>query len=128
VQANCAWILASSGASPITITFSQFSTEANYDFVTVYQCTSVECTSTTVLATLTGTYFTAQTATSASGYMLVTFTSDYILNREGFTASWTSRIRVSCVAIDIAIIFTPLCIYIYIYTHTIEYMHACMHI
>jgi hypothetical protein len=87
-NANCEWVIAPPGASQITITFTEFSTEDKYDFVKVYQCTSPVCASRELLESLSGTYLNTQVATSTTGYMLVAFTSDGGSNSAGFTASW----------------------------------------
>lgn len=90
-NANCRWVIAPTGATQITLTISSLATENNYDFVTVSQCTSSACSSTTELAKLSGTLSSSTTRTSTTGYMLVTFTSDTIVDGGGFSATWTSN-------------------------------------
>ncbi len=88
----CVWTIAPTGATSITITFTSFSTEMNYDLVYVHQCSNVNCISPTQLAVLDGSKSSAVSYTSNTGYMQIKFESDGYYNRAGFTASWTSRV------------------------------------
>jgi hypothetical protein len=74
----------------ITISFTDFHTEACCDFVTVYQCTDIACSAKQFLGELYGTYSSPQNLTSTTGYILVHFTSNHAIQYPGFTASWTS--------------------------------------
>ena len=87
-NANCVWIIAPSGATQVTITFTDFSTESGYDFVVVQQCPDSSCSTGLVeLARLSGPSATLP-YTSTTGYMAVRFTSDLIITYPGFSASW----------------------------------------
>ena len=96
--ANCTWFIASSGLiSPsfssfntINLSFSSFMTESNFDFVTIYRCTS--SSSCEQVAQLTGinSAYTSSIYTSRTGYMQVLFTSDRSENHHGFVATWSS--------------------------------------
>jgi hypothetical protein len=95
-NANCTWLVASSGLiSPsfssfntINLYFSSFSTEANYDIVTINRCTSSSSCET--VATLGGSG-TPYIYTSSTGYMQVLFTSGKsTTSKSGFVASWSS--------------------------------------
>ncbi len=88
-NANCEWIIAPSGATQISVTFTQFSTEPNYDFVTLRQCSGTDCTQGTKLAELSGAYASAQTFTSQSSRLHIKFTSDSDITYGGFAVSWT---------------------------------------
>jgi hypothetical protein len=94
--ADCAWIIAPSLAQEITITFSEFSTEAGFDFVRVFQCVDVECLSESreQIGELSGVLEQESSFTISTGYMLVTFTSDSSVEEAGFFASWTSSSEV----------------------------------
>jgi hypothetical protein len=89
-NSQCQWILAPTGAARVTITFSEFSTENLYDYMDVYQCTTIQCILGIRLGRLSGTYASPQTFTSTTGYMLLYFFSDGSVRSTGFTAQWTS--------------------------------------
>jgi hypothetical protein len=89
--ANCEWVIApASGASLITIMFTNFSTQPLNDVVRVFQCSDMQCSQQQQLAELSGTYTDVQSITSTTGYMKVVFTSDNNITQSGFTASWNS--------------------------------------
>ncbi len=74
--ANCVWIIAPTGATQVTVTFSRLSIQAGHDFVVVQQCPDVSCSTRLVeLARLTGNPAILE-YTSMTGYMAVRFTSD----------------------------------------------------
>ena len=89
--AECEWIITSSDARQITITFSEFSTQQDLDYVQVMQCFDIACNSYSQLAKLSGTYTTVQTFTSLGSFLKVTFSSDSTITGAGFTANWISR-------------------------------------
>jgi len=82
-NANCQWQLSST--APITLSFSSFATEANYDFVRVYDGL---LTSSPILAILSGASATPVTGTTND--MLVVFTSDATVNAQGFVALYST--------------------------------------
>ena len=97
--ANCTWLIASSGPSfssfnTINLSFSSFSTEKNFDFVTINRCTS--SSSCEQLAKLSGFFaesFLARPSSvyvSSTGYIQVLFTSNSRITTSGFAASWSS--------------------------------------
>ncbi len=86
MNANCSWIIQPSGATSINITFTAFATEANYDFVRIYNGTSA---SGTLLVTYSGTTLPAA-LTVPSGSAFVQFTSDNIVAAAGFSLNYTS--------------------------------------
>jgi hypothetical protein len=97
-NANCSWVIASDGQ--ISLSFTLFETEANYDFVHVYRCDSASCSTREQIAKLSGstTYGTLccddaddATYTSSTGFLQVVFTSDGADTEDGFVAEWTSR-------------------------------------
>ena len=90
INANCKWIIAPLGAAQITATFTVFGLERNFDFVRVYQCNQISCETGELIASLSGTYATAQTVTSTTGFMFVRFSSDEDVVSQGFMASWNS--------------------------------------
>ena len=92
-NADCKWLIAPSDATHITITFTEFATEVNYDLVTVWQCSSITCANSQIIAVLSGTYATSQTFTSTTGFVRLDFISDGSNNDAGFTANWTASLR-----------------------------------
>jgi hypothetical protein len=87
-NADCKWLIASSGL--ISLSFSSFSTESGYDFVTINNCSSSSsCVRDEEVASLSGISVNLDTTyTSNTGYMQVRLTSDYSLVSSGFVASW----------------------------------------
>jgi hypothetical protein len=92
--ANCKWLIVQP-ANKITITFTEFYTEGNYDFVTLSSCTDVSCASKQQLLRHSGGLPSPQSFTSDTGFLMVEFTSDGSVVYSGFTATWTSKIHVS---------------------------------
>ncbi|MFN5209330.1 MAG: CUB domain-containing protein [Bacteroidota bacterium] len=86
MNANCSWIIQPPGATSITITFTAFATEANYDFVKIYNGTNATGT---LLGTYSGTTLPSA-LTVPSGYAFVEFTSDNIVAAAGFSLNYTS--------------------------------------
>ncbi len=88
--ANCEWIIAPPGTVQTNITFTEFSTQANKDFVRVFECLDTTCIQQPKqLAALSGT-LSGTVVTSGTGIMKVVFTSDSDVNSAGFSASWNS--------------------------------------
>lgn len=85
-NSDCSWLIQPTNASKITLCFSDFNTEPNYDGVIIYDGPT---TSSTVLATYTGTTLPAN-VTSSGGSMLVRFLSDEAARYNGWTANYTS--------------------------------------
>jgi hypothetical protein len=84
-NAQCTWFIASSGV--ISLFFSSFNTELDWDFVTIWRCTSKVCFE--QLAELSGNSVSESTEfRSSTGYMRVDFESDGDGVRPGFVASW----------------------------------------
>ena len=84
-RSHCEWLV--SATTEISLRFTEFSTESGYDFVTIYRCSSVNCTDEHKIARLSGQSVSAGTSyTSSSGWMKVVFKSDDIENGPGFKA------------------------------------------
>lgn len=83
---DCKWLIKPTGAGSVTLTFSAFNTESNYDFVKIY---NGETTSSPLLGTFSGTTLPSQ-VTANSGKMLVHFTSDGSTVKAGWSANYTS--------------------------------------
>jgi hypothetical protein len=83
-------MIAQPSALALTLSFTDFSTQAGKDIVRVLQCTDISCSSQQQLAELSGWYSTTQFVISTTGFMKVVFNSDASVNYDGFTAtaSW----------------------------------------
>lgn len=81
------WLIQPANAQSITLTFSQFAVEANYDFMYIYDGTNE-------FAPLIGMFNTISptTVTSTGGSLFIEFRSDYATVGTGWAATWTSVI------------------------------------
>lgn len=82
---KCLWYIAPPCATSVTLSFTSFNTELNYDGVAIYD----SLTATTPIAAFTGTSLPTS-VTSSTGVMIVAFISDYSTSLQGFNASYTS--------------------------------------
>ena len=82
----CYWLIAPPCASSVTLSFSQFNTEAGYDGIIVFNGNN---TSAPQILNTSGTTLPPN-VTATSGEMLVVFVSDYMVRMQGFAASYTS--------------------------------------
>lgn len=82
----CYWVIAPPCANSVTLSFSAFNTEQNYDGVVIYDGTDNNANQ---LAVYSGTSIPSS-VTSTTGEMLVVFVSDYSATFTGFNASYTS--------------------------------------
>jgi Zn-dependent metalloprotease len=82
----CYWYIAPPCASSVTLSFSQFNTELNYDGIIVYDGSDLNAPQ---LLNTSGTNIPAS-VTSSGGEMLVLFISDFSNRMQGFAASYTS--------------------------------------
>jgi hypothetical protein len=90
-NADCNWIFAPSDPSvtSITATFTLMDVEANYDYVTVYSCATKDCEvqDMVMLQRITGSLATPfEVRAPNSSVVAITFTTDYSVVRQGFTA------------------------------------------
>jgi hypothetical protein len=87
--ANCTWTIRVPGARNVTLTFSEFDMETDYDFVYVYDGLSVNST---LLARLTGQQLSGSSlpkpVTSSSGSMLIVLLADAASIAAGFEATY----------------------------------------
>ena len=84
---TCTWSLTAS-SSPIRLTFSEFGTESNYDFVRVYSI-GRSSGDAELVQSFSGARATPFTVTIPSSTALVRFSSDSSVNADGFTATAT---------------------------------------
>jgi Zn-dependent metalloprotease len=87
----CYWFISPPCATSVTLSFSQFNTELDYDGIIVYD----DLAGTNLLGVYTGTNIPS-TITSSTGKMLVLFVSDYSTTLQGFTANYTSTGAAYC--------------------------------
>jgi PKD repeat protein len=81
------WLIAPPGATSVTLTFSSFNLENNWDFLFIYNGNN---TSSPLIGKYTGTN-SPGTVTSSGGAILVEFRSDCATTAAGWAASWTSN-------------------------------------
>jgi len=88
--ANCRWTVAATGTSPssITVSFTSFATETNYDFVKIFNGT--ETTSGTLLRSLSGSPAVPFSVSVKATSIVITLTSDDTIEAAGFEASVTA--------------------------------------
>lgn len=87
-NSDCSWLIQPNSASSITLSFSAFDTELNYDGVIVYDGTN---NSAPILGKFTGTTIPSP-VTSTGGSMYVSFLSDEALRSNGWNASYSSTL------------------------------------
>lgn len=80
------WLIQPAGAASVTINFTAFDVEADWDYLYVYDGTTVFSPS---LGVFTGTSLPGS-LTASSGAMLLEFRSDCATVGAGWTATWTS--------------------------------------
>ena len=80
---DCEFLITPPGTGPVVMTFTQFSTEENYDFVRVYDGMS---TGAPLLADLTGAMPAVNQYTATSGAALIKFVSDGDVEDSGWAA------------------------------------------
>ena len=91
-DAVCSWFI--QVGVPVTFTFSTLNTEANYDFVKIYE--GVSSVDMALSSPLSGLLLSTSGAsapgpvTANSGSMLVVFSSDFSVNAGGFEASYST--------------------------------------
>ncbi|HOY32603.1 MAG TPA: C10 family peptidase [Bacteroidales bacterium] len=84
---DCKWLIKPANVGSVTLTFTAFNTESNYDFVKVY---NGETTSSPLLGSYSGTTLPPQ-LTASSGKMLIHFTSDNSTVKAGWSANYTGN-------------------------------------
>jgi Zn-dependent metalloprotease len=89
---QCAWFISPPCASSVTLSFSQFNTELNYDGIIIYDGWE---NNSNMLASYSGSNIPSS-ITSNTGKMLVYFVSNYSGVFQGFTANYTSTGTANC--------------------------------
>jgi len=95
-DADCKWLIQPPGATSITLLFSAFDTELNYDGVIVYDGVD---TSATQLGLFTGSTIPSS-VTSTGGSLLVWFLSDESVRLNGWDANYTSTVSTPSASIS----------------------------
>ena len=85
-NSECTWLIQPANATSITLSFSSFDTELNYDGVIVYDGAN---NTVPVLGQFTGSTL-PPSVTSSGGSMYVIFLSDEALRKNGWTANYNS--------------------------------------
>ncbi len=80
------WLIQPAGAASVTLNFSAFSVEANWDYMYIYDGNTVYSP---LIGVYTGTT-SPGTVTASSGAMLIEFRSDCATVGSGWAATWTS--------------------------------------
>jgi len=94
---TCAWTIAS--VAQVSVWFTSFDTQEGWDFVTIYQCTSADCSTKEQVARLSGSGESADTVfSSATGFLQVQFSSDGSVTGAGFEAAWSVAELKECTA------------------------------
>ncbi len=85
-------MIAPFGIKQIALRFTELHMESceNCDNVDVYQCANMECQAAQRISKLSGELITGSITILITGYALVQFKSDGVVNDKGFTASWSS--------------------------------------
>ena len=86
------YTIAPIGSTGVTLTFSSFNIEANYDYLRIYNGPT---TASPLIGTYTGTT-SPGTVTASSGVMTLRFTSDNATYAAGWAATWTCVAAPSC--------------------------------
>jgi hypothetical protein len=89
-RAVCQWMIAPVGAAQIAITFTYISTESCCDFIRVFKCSRIECTDLQQIAELSGRLTSGRFIIWTTGLFLIQFSSDGVVNDDGFSATWSS--------------------------------------
>ncbi|MFT5667394.1 MAG: hypothetical protein ACI9DK_001588 [Vicingaceae bacterium] len=85
-NSNCQWLIQPPGAVFVDLQFNYFSTEANFDFVTVYQGAN---NNGILLGSFSGNNIPAS-LTSTTGSMFIEFNTDGSVNSTGWEGSYSS--------------------------------------
>lgn len=92
----CQWTIRSPGLGSVpTLTFTQFNTELNFDFVMIFDGSS---TSAPLLLLSSGTYLFLPVVSATQQYLTVVFTSDYSVTAAGFQATVSFTNPITCLA------------------------------
>mmetsp|Transcript_15712 Transcript_15712/g.24416 ORF Transcript_15712/g.24416 Transcript_15712/m.24416 type:complete len:1706 (+) Transcript_15712:222-5339(+) len=91
----CTWIIAPTGASSVSLIFTEFDMEPGWDFVFVDECSNIGCTSFANSWTFSGGTL-PPTLVANTGIMRVRMTSDVTVTQQGFKAFFTSSAPIDC--------------------------------
>jgi len=89
---NCSWLIKPTNAATITLTFTSFYTEQNFDYVKIYDGPT---TSSSLLGSFSGSTIPSS-INSTGGEMLIIFTSDLSNTYDGWNANFTSTLLPPC--------------------------------
>lgn len=86
--ANCEWLIAPTGATYVSLYFTQFKSESTYDKLVIYDGENSQAPK---LTELSGTWPSAFGISGTSGKIYMKFTSDNGVEYAGFSGSYTSN-------------------------------------
>ncbi len=81
-------IIAPTGASSVTLIFSEFNTELAFDKLSVLSCTTSDCSHTSILLDAHYGPVAPSPVTSSTGITLIMWHSDASSTRSGWSATW----------------------------------------
>ncbi|WP_459209390.1 reprolysin-like metallopeptidase [Aquimarina rhabdastrellae] len=96
---DCSWLIQPENGGTVTLTFDSFNTEANYDYVLVYDGDSAAATR---IGRFSGSSLPSA-VTSTGNALFVRFTSDGSVTRAGWAASYTSNTATTPQCSDVTI-------------------------
>ena len=91
---TCGFTIQAGAGQNVTLSFSSFAYERNYDYLRIYDGTS---TTDTLLGNFTGSSLPAD-VTATSGNMLIVSDTDFSVVAAGFRASWSTSVGPLCPA------------------------------
>ncbi|CAI8306142.1 MAG: Bacillolysin [Flavobacteriaceae bacterium] len=91
----CYWYIAPPCANSVTLSFSSFNTELNYDGLVIYD----DLAATNQIAVYSGNNI-PNNITSTTGEMVIVFSSDFMDTYGGFYANYTSTGNASCAGVS----------------------------
>ena len=86
-----AWIIGLPNAVRVTLRFTYFDTEGDWDFVYVYSCGGPTCPDPVLLVRLSGNTLPAD-VTSNTSFIKIVWQSDEIYTYTGWRAEWTALV------------------------------------
>ena len=97
-DSNCWWLIATSPGDEIRISFTEFETDPNYDWVVVQRCSDASCSAPTEILRQSGSHPGTNGYSSSTGFLKVIFTSDDSFSASGWTLTWTTLQLCLCVS------------------------------
>ncbi len=90
VDESMSAVIAPPGASSVTLQFTSFDTEEEYDFVTIKSCIAIDCLQSIELGQYSGSMI-PDSVTSGTGILLIQWETDASVIAPGWSADWSSE-------------------------------------